>query len=110
MAQVAGAGTPTTPGSSLEGMIGTAGSLSILGALLYYLITKHNPRQDERYDAMVKGHSDKMEAVTIAHTENLDKAFTTFRTEMAEQRVHNEKSVERLCESISHLADKKAPS
>jgi hypothetical protein len=97
--------TPAGPhGTSIEGLIGTGGALSILGALLYYLITKHNPRQDERYDKMVSGHTTAMTTITETHAENLNKAFDTFRTEMGTLRDHNDKNIDKLVQTVNTLA------
>lgn len=98
--------TPSTGGGpNVEAWIGTGGSLGILGSLLYYLITKHNPRQEERMDKLVSENQKALSDTQKQHTEVLDKAYATFRAEVAELRTHNDRNIGKLCDTVDKLTD-----
>lgn len=91
----------TTGGPNVEAWIGTGGSLGILGSLLYYLVTKHNPRQDERYDKLVADNSSALKTAQSEHSETMKQALMVFKSEMESQRVHHEKTFERIDRLVS---------
>jgi hypothetical protein len=82
-------------GPNVEAWVGTGGSLGILGALLYYLITKHNPRQDERYDKLIADNAAALGRAT-------DKFHDTLNTISND----NNKNIDKLVESVNALTQK----
>lgn len=99
--------TPPTPGSgdfgNLPSVIGTGGALSLASWLIWHMVTKMLPRQDERLDLALKASRDDH---TLARQDYLKEASVArgeYLKQIDAQRDLVQTTMDRLADSVEAL-------